>query len=89
MFLFFREPFQNLLPHSENATVNLYPFFLIDSFFVSFIGCTFNSFMSGAVLGACISTLSFPFNVAKVQMQKYSTRQPNITVFGTIKNVIK
>lgn len=45
--------------------------------------------MSGAVLGACISTLSFPFNVAKVQMQKYSTRQPNITVFGTINNVIK
>lgn len=26
LFLFFREPFQNLLPHSENPTINVYPF---------------------------------------------------------------
>lgn len=44
--------------------------------------------MSGAVLGAFISTLSFPFNVAKVQLQKYDIHKPGVTAFGCIKNVI-
>ncbi len=35
---------------------------------------TLSDFVSGAVLGACISTLSFPFSVAKVQLQKVGSR---------------
>lgn len=48
----------------------------------------FCDFMSGAVLGAFISTLSFPFNVAKVQLQKYDIHKPGVSAFGCIKNVI-
>ena len=72
LFLFFREPFQKLLPHRENGgIVNL-----------------LSDFFNGAVLGACISTLSFPFSVAKVQMQKNMVHQPGLSAFRAIGNVI-
>ena len=48
-----------------------------------------SDFVNGAVLGACISTLSFPFNVAKVQMQKSSTFQPGMNPFKAIILVTK
>ena len=48
-----------------------------------------SDFVNGAVLGACISTLSFPFNVAKVQMQKCSTFQPGMNPFKAIVLVTK
>lgn len=48
-----------------------------------------SDFVSGAVLGACISTLSFPFNVAKVQMQKTATSQPGLNPFNAIAIVTK
>lgn len=47
-----------------------------------------NDFLSGAVLGACISTLSFPFSVAKVQLQKDVQHRPGMSVFRAIKEVI-
>ena len=47
-----------------------------------------NDFLSGAVLGACISTLSFPFSVAKVQLQKDVQHRPGVSVFRAIKEVI-
>ena len=50
---------------------------------------TFSDFLNGAVLGACISTLSFPFSVAKVQMQKKIVYEPGLTVFKAITQVIK
>ena len=73
LFLFFREPFQKLLPHRENGGVlNV-----------------LSDFLNGAVLGACISTLSFPFSVAKVQMQKKIVYEPGLTVFKAIIQVVK
>ena len=48
-----------------------------------------SDFIDGAVLGACISTLSYPFNVAKVQMQKLSTAQPGLNPFKAIILVTK
>jgi hypothetical protein len=47
-----------------------------------------SDFFNGAVLGACISTLSFPFSVAKVQMQKNMVHQPGLSAFRAIGNVI-
>lgn len=47
-----------------------------------------NDFLSGAVLGACISTLSFPFSVAKVQLQKDVQHRPGVSVFRAIEEVI-
>ena len=47
-----------------------------------------NDFLSGAVLGACISTLSVPFSVAKVQLQKGIEHRPGVNVFQSIKEVI-
>ena len=47
-----------------------------------------SDFFNGAVLGACISTLSFPFSVAKVQMQKNVVHQPGLSAFRSIANVV-
>lgn len=47
-----------------------------------------SDFVSGAVLGACISTLSFPFSVAKVQLQKNVTHRPGYSVAKAIRDVV-
>ena len=84
MFLFFREPVQRHLPQSSSSFVNLYPSSSPTYSFTSRL----NDFLSGAVLGACISTLSFPFSVAKVQLQRDVEHRPGVSAFRAIKEVI-
>lgn len=46
-------------------------------------------FASGAVLGACVSTISFPFSAAAVQIQKEAVHRSRYTVVKAIRDIVK
>lgn len=64
LFLALREPVTMKLRASSNRYVVVYLFLNLC------LMARMTNFISGAVLGAVISTLTFPFNTAKVHLQK-------------------